>query len=53
MITVTSAFDSTKPDSTPHKLMDGGRLSAMVWKATSTLQTGLAVAYRNFLAATK
>ncbi|ODU50423.1 MAG: GDP-fucose synthetase [Thiobacillus sp. SCN 63-374] len=43
-------FDSTKPDGTPRKLMDVGRLNAMGWNAHTTMQSGLAVAYRDFLA---
>lgn len=46
-------FDSTKPDGTPRKLMNVGRLNAMGWHASTTLQSGLAVAYRDFLAANK
>jgi GDP-L-fucose synthase len=44
-------FDSTKPDGTPRKLMNVDRLNAMGWKATTTMQDGLAVAYQDFLAA--
>ena len=44
-------FDATKPDGTPRKLMDVGRLNGMGWKATTDLRSGLAVAYRDFLAA--
>ncbi len=43
-------FDSTKPDGTPRKLMDVGRLNAMDWKASTTMQSGLAVAYQDFIA---
>jgi GDP-L-fucose synthase len=46
-------FDTTKPDGTPRKLMDVGRLNAMGWKASITMQAGLAVAYQDFLAANK
>jgi GDP-L-fucose synthase len=44
-------FDASKPDGTPRKLMDVGRLNAMGWKASTTMRDGLAVAYRDFLAA--
>ena len=44
-------FDATKPDGTPRKLMDVGRLNAMGWKARTTMQNGLAVAYQDFIAA--
>jgi len=43
-------FDASKPDGTPRKLMDVGRLNAMGWKATTDLRSGLATAYRDFLA---
>ena len=42
-------FDASKPDGTPRKLMDVGRLNAMGWQATTGMREGLAVAYRNFL----
>lgn len=45
-------FDATKPDGTPRKLMDVGRLNAMGWKATTVMREGLALAYRDFLAST-
>lgn len=44
-------FDTSKPDGTPRKLMDVGRLHAMGWKASTSLETGLAAAYRDLLAA--
>jgi GDP-L-fucose synthase len=43
-------FDASKPDGTPRKLMDVGRLNAMGWKAGTTMQNGLAAAYRDFMA---
>lgn len=43
-------FDSTKPDGTPRKLMDVGRLTEMGWTAKTTLQSGLVVAHRDFTA---
>jgi GDP-L-fucose synthase len=45
-------FDASKPDGTPRKLMDVGRLNAMGWKAGTTMQNGLAAAYRDFMAGT-
>ena len=42
-------FDTTKPDGTPRKLMDSGRLHAMGWKYQTTLQDGLRRAYAFFL----
>ena len=46
-------FDVSKPDGTPRKLMDVGRLNAMGWKATTDMQSGLTMAYRDFLAMTE
>jgi GDP-L-fucose synthase len=44
-------FDATKPDGTPRKLMDVGRLNAMGWKAHTGMREGLARAYQDFMAA--
>lgn len=44
------AFDATKPDGTPRKLMDVSRLHAIGWKASTGLAEGLAQAYRDFQA---
>jgi len=38
----------SKPDGTPRKLMDVGRLNAMGWKATTDMRSGLATAYQDF-----
>jgi len=46
-------FDASKPDGTPRKLMDVGRLNAMGWKATTTMQSGLTVAYQDFMGANR
>lgn len=43
-------FDTTKPDGTPRKLMDVGRLNAMGWTASTGMRDGLAVAYSDFIA---
>jgi len=40
------AFDATKPDGTPRKLLDVGRLAALGWKARTPLREGVARAYR-------
>jgi GDP-L-fucose synthase len=42
-------FDATKPDGTPRKLMDSGRLHAMGWDGARPLEEGIADAYRWFL----
>jgi len=44
------AFDTTRPDGTPRKLLDVSRLTALGWRARTDLRTGLAAAYRDFLA---
>jgi GDP-L-fucose synthase len=42
-------FDTTKPDGTPRKLMDVGRLNAIGWRANTRIGRGLSQAYDNFL----
>lgn len=44
------AFDASKPDGTPRKLLDASRLTALGWTATTPLRAGLADAYRDFTA---
>jgi len=41
--------DPSKPDGTPRKLMDVGRLRALGWRPRVGLVDGLALAYRDFL----
>lgn len=41
--------DATKPDGTPRKLMDSGKLFAMGWRPRVVLEDGLGEAYRDFL----
>ncbi|MFW2456282.1 GDP-L-fucose synthase family protein [Methyloversatilis discipulorum] len=43
-------FDTTKPDGTPRKLMDVGRLNGIGWRARTALKDGLASAYGDFRA---
>ena len=43
-------FDTSKPDGTPRKLMDVGRLNAMGWRASTPMESGLAAAYADFAA---
>src|ERR1700733_3286532 len=43
------AFDSSRPDGTPRKLLDVGRLSALGWRARTSLTDGIKLAYRAFL----
>jgi GDP-L-fucose synthase len=42
-------FDDTKPDGTPRKLLDVGRINALGWTAHTTLPDGIRKAYDNFL----
>ncbi|SUS08802.1 bifunctional GDP-fucose synthetase: GDP-4-dehydro-6-deoxy-D-mannose epimerase and GDP-4-dehydro-6-L-deoxygalactose reductase [uncultured Defluviicoccus sp.] len=41
-------FDASKPDGTPRKLLDVGRLSGLGWNARTTLEVGLQQSYRWF-----
>ncbi len=43
------AFDISKPDGTPRKLLDTGRLTALGWTPKFSFDDGLAVAYRWYL----
>lgn len=42
-------LDTTKPDGTPRKLLDVGRLNALGWKARTPLADGLKLAYEDYL----
>lgn len=41
--------DTTKPDGTPRKLMDGSKLKALGWTPRVTLKEGIARSYQAFL----
>ena len=41
------AFDSSKPDGTPRKLLDVSRLAALGWRARTPLHEGIARAYES------
>ena len=43
------AFDTSKPDGAPRKLMDSSRLLSLGWQAKIGLEAGLAKAYQDFL----
>jgi len=45
-------FDATKPDGTPRKLMDSGRLHALGWNRVRPLEDGIVDAYGAFLEST-
>jgi len=42
-------WDPTRPDGTPRKLMDSSRLFALGWKPRIDLETGIRLAYDDFL----
>lgn len=42
-------WDTTKPDGTPRKLMDSSRLFALGWRPKIDLETGIRLAYEDFL----
>lgn len=44
------AWDSSKPDGTPRKLMDTSRLNALGWKPQISLREGIADTYQWYLA---
>ena len=43
------AFDTTKPDGTPRKLIDSSKLTTMGWSAKIDLEAGLAATYQHYL----
>jgi GDP-L-fucose synthase len=43
-------FDASKPDGTPRKLLDVGRLHALGWKHRIDLKQGIALAYQDYRA---
>jgi len=43
------AFDASKPDGTPRKLLDVSRLATLGWRASTPLGAGIALAYADFL----
>jgi GDP-L-fucose synthase len=42
-------FDTSKPDGTPRKLLDTGRINSLGWRAKTLLPDGIESAYRDFL----
>ncbi|NJP99664.1 GDP-L-fucose synthase family protein [Streptomyces zingiberis] len=46
------AFDATKPDGTPRKLLDISRISALGWKPRIPLRDGIAAVYADWRAET-
>jgi hypothetical protein len=45
----TIEWDSSKPNGTPRKLLDVGKLKSMGWQAKTNLNDGIAKAYTDFL----
>jgi GDP-L-fucose synthase len=43
------SFDTSKPDGTPRKLLDVSRLAKLGWRASTTLEEGMRLAYRAYL----
>ncbi len=42
-------YDASRPDGTPRKVLDVGRIKALGWRPRTTLRDGLASAYQDFL----
>ena len=47
------SFDPSRPDGTPRKLLDVGRLAALGWRARTSLADGIKLAYQAYLSETK
>jgi GDP-L-fucose synthase len=47
------SYDPSRPDGTPRKLLDVGRLSKLGWRARTTLEDGLKLAYQAYLSESK
>jgi len=47
------SYDRSKPDGTPQKLLDVGRLARLGWRARTSLEDGIKLAYRAYLSEQK
>jgi len=47
------SFDTSRPDGTPRKLLDVGRLANLGWRAGTSLEDGIRSAYRAYLSESK
>jgi GDP-L-fucose synthase len=47
--TGTISFDPSRPDGTPRKLLDVGRLAQLGWRARTSLEDGIKLAYAAYL----
>jgi len=49
----TISYDASRPDGTPRKLLDVERLAKLGWRARTSLEDGIKLAYRAYLSETK
>ena len=42
-------FDTSRPDGTPRKFLDSGRINALGWKPRTRMDAGIALAYQDFI----
>jgi GDP-L-fucose synthase len=47
------SYDTSRPDGTPQKLRDGSRLTKLGWRARTSLEDGLRLAYQEYLSESK
>ena len=47
------SFDASRPDGTPRKLLDVSRLAKLGWRARTSLEDGIKLAYRAYLSESK
>jgi GDP-L-fucose synthase len=47
------SFDTSRPDGTPRKLLDVGRLAKLGWRARTSLEDGIRLAYQAYLSESK
>jgi GDP-L-fucose synthase len=43
------SFDPSRPDGTPRKLLDVSRLTGLGWRARTSLEDGIRLAYQAYL----
>jgi GDP-L-fucose synthase len=48
-----TSFDTSRPDGTPRKLLDVGRLAKLGWRAHTPLVDGIRLAYQAYLSESK